>query len=556
MNHALSQVDVSMRLDPDDIPVAPPVTVEITAVRLVNIRNSGILTLANTTTPWAVNSSMVTYDLSAANGLDATHLSFDSDADDPTSADYAFDYRQLNAEPNGHLMLLPQTLSSTPGSEAKLEIDYTLHGATDKSVRRTYDLASQTWEAGNRYNYQLTISLTEPVELLPAGTNCYMVHPAAGEVTMNIPLLRINDYWNGTAAGYGNNPTVISDGEWTAEILWTDLGNNITAANLTKAAGSKGVKDYFTVKIPAGCPNGNFVVAVRNSNGDILWSWHIWVTDYDPDEYVREANGTLGTGTAATYGVTGGQVESYAGDVWQTGGLLNGMVMMDRALGAIERGTTATTTTRGLLYYQFGRKDPFPASIDGEYPVTLGSTTLFTISDNFNAVYIADAVKDPTKFYKANGTDETRNDNWCKDTGLSDDLTILWNDDKAAVSDHKKSIYDPCPAGWRLPEIASDSDNASPWYGFTPSGKEGSTITTYAYAAAGRRMNESGALNSVGTIGYYWSATPNSIPYGRYMSCNSGRVYMKFNNYRAFGYSVRCSQYEEEERAITLSVAN
>jgi hypothetical protein len=51
------------------------------------------------------------------------------------------------------LILLPQTLAS----DAKIEVDYTLNGATEKSTF-TYSLAGQTWQAGRRYRYSMNIS--------------------------------------------------------------------------------------------------------------------------------------------------------------------------------------------------------------------------------------------------------------------------------------------------------------------------------------------------------------------------------------------------------------
>ncbi|MDR1005065.1 MAG: fimbrillin family protein [Prevotellaceae bacterium] len=250
MQHALSQIDVSVRLNPDDQSVDPSVTVEITAVRLVNIYNKGTLTFADAT-PWVVDkSSITTYTLDATNGSDATLLSFDS------SDEAAFSYRQLNAESNGHLMLIPQTLSSTEGSEAKLEVDYILHKTdADENASISYDLTSQTWEAGSRYNYQLTISLAEPA-VLESVSNCYMIHPNASKaVTMNIPLSRINEYWDGnTSIGHGTADNKLNVGDtWTASILWSDIttiNQDAISTYVPRNTGSYVENDYFTVTLP------------------------------------------------------------------------------------------------------------------------------------------------------------------------------------------------------------------------------------------------------------------------------------------------------------------
>lgn len=42
-------------------------------------------------------------------------------------------------------------------------------------------------------------------------------------------------------------------------------------------------QDYLTIYVdPTYIDQGNSIVCVRDGNGTILWSWHIWTTDYDP----------------------------------------------------------------------------------------------------------------------------------------------------------------------------------------------------------------------------------------------------------------------------------
>ena len=67
---------------------------------------------------------------------------------------------------------------------------------------------------------------------------------------------------------------------------------------------------------------GNALITVHNAEGEILWSWHIWVSD----EIVRTSKG-------------------------------NGLTWMDRNLGALTNNPD-DVSNRGLLY-QWGRKDPF-----------------------------------------------------------------------------------------------------------------------------------------------------------------------------------------------------
>jgi hypothetical protein len=372
--------------------------------------------------------------------------------------------------------------------------------------------------------------------------NCYMVHPApAGSGitrTYRIPIQRINDYWTGTADGYGastangatysNNRLTVGEA-WNASVLWSDMTAITTATPITASGNYTGVrsKDYFSFRIPAGTAAGNFVVQVKDATNTILWSWHLWVTDYEADLW---RDGTVNSVPNASYAVFGGQVDSYGGTVWQSGGILSGKVMMDRNLGAIERGTNVTATSRGQLYYQWGRKDPLPRSLDGTSTLQLTGSGTFP-KPVVGPIKIAVSVQAPTTFYYS-----TNVGNWTSDaTGA----TYLWNDPNAPRPDvdvHQKSIYDPCPAGWRLPELVAGTNSASPWYGFTLS-----RFITYAYTATGFRFHNSGILDYV-EGGYYRSASPYDSKNGLYMSFDSSSVSPQNFGCRASGTPVRCSQ--------------
>jgi uncharacterized protein (TIGR02145 family) len=129
--------------------------------------------------------------------------------------------------------------------------------------------------------------------------------------------------------------------------------------------------------------------------------------------------------------------------------------------------------------------------------------------------------------------------------------------------DHSKpkTIYDPCPSGWRVPVNFGSSDDTSPWYGFSDSSNKPANILAVwdsssgnegyswkaanaQYPAAGSRDYGSGALRNTGTAGLYWSASPfsSSSSYASRLGFLSGNVYVSLNNYRANGFSVRCVQ--------------
>jgi len=108
-----------------------------------------------------------------------------------------------------------------------------------------------------------------------------------------------------------------------------------------------------------------------------------------------------------------------------------------------------------------------------------------------------------------------------------------------------ESVNCPCPPGWRVPtnaELQSLVDAGSAWR--TQNGVNGrifgSGDNTLFLPAAGSRGNNTGALDNVGTIGYYWSSAPSgtsTYTYGLYLT--SRYFFMSLYNC-GNGFSVRC----------------
>lgn len=101
-------------------------------------------------------------------------------------------------------------------------------------------------------------------------------------------------------------------------------------------------------------------------------------------------------------------------------------------------------------------------------------------------------------------------------------------------------VYDPCPAGWRVPKydiwIGMNITN-SPW---SPSNR-GVSNNAYGgfYPAAGsRQFDNNGRIIDVGAKGYYWSASVNGNE-ARDLFFESGGV-SRGQNVRSNAYSVRC----------------
>jgi hypothetical protein len=249
-------------------------------------------------------------------------------------------------------------------------------------------------------------------------TNCYMVAPASELV---FPVSRAYEW---VSAGVWNDNLRIGveyKKKFKATVLWSD--DNVIVG--TPQVYGKGKDARVEVKTNQA---GNAVVALNtlDDTGNIVgiaWSYHIWVTTYKPD------NGGM---TCPNLAVTD-------------------YVFMDRDLGAE---TDYSTWGCIGLVYQFGRKDPFPSGVSGSTGYSaLEDGKFLGTSDTDNQKYvvtnksandshwklgIAESIKNPTKWYRP-----VKNNvyDWLPMT-----KPILWDEDG-----EKKTIYDPCPTGWRVP---------------------------------------------------------------------------------------------------------
>ena len=178
----------------------------------------------------------------------------------------------------------------------------------------------------------------------------------------------------------------------SVEVLWESFGTDVQP-NVGDLIASVSYRNgYVRFKTPETFADGNAVIAAKNSKGVILWSWHIWCAREGFEEQVYYNN----AGT-----------------------------MMDRNLGA----TSATPGEVGCLglLYQWGRKDPFLGSSSISEAKEAASTGNWTKSSTELSQSLSE--KNPMVFY-------------------SGQLTYGW--------DSKKTAYDPCPVGWRVPDGGTD----------------------------------------------------------------------------------------------------
>jgi hypothetical protein len=248
----------------------------------------------------------------------------------------------------------------------------------------------------------------------------------------------------------------------------------------------------------------------------------------------------------------------------------NAGTMMDRNLGATNA-TPGEVGALGLLY-QWGRKDPFLGSSSIEEDIEAKSTITWPSSVFSDSSYgtIDFSTSHPTTFIMGNGS----NRDWYF-TGVSDTDNTRWQS--------VKTIYDPCPVGWRVPNGGSDGiwstafgSTSKYYYYYYDKSNRGMDFAEKLgldqriwYPASGCRHYDVfavingeyvGFISSVGIFGTYWSVTPNDIY--AYQLCFSSSVnipsdiddeyyyyggYVKLSSYnsRADCLGVRCVQESE-----------
>lgn len=402
-----------------------------------------------------------------------------------------------------------------------------------------------------------------------AESNSYLINPTSGEAQTiySVPITRINKFWS-SADGQraGTSIHIAPDTEWEAEVIWQDKSRRlinfcapdgkVTDGNTTYSG--KG-ESFFHFRPVQGAA-GNVVIGVRKKGykDEYLWSWHLWITDYNPAYTSAWQEGDY------SYVVDGGHVHRYAGTVWEA--KYNNKYIMDRNLGAEAASREAgVPKTRGMCY-QFGRKDPFPLSKTALYGIDGNAQQIFTptSSDCIDRVagstwfYIA--VQRPFSFY-TNGSGD-----WARDNAYTGEL---WNNPTWNNTESGKSLFDPCPPGWKLPELGTydifattiegtgsrpnasnysieqgendyqgNTENAG-WLFYMSAVGEGETTW---YPASGYRSSASGAVEIERRYGYCWFATPRGATNGRNLSFDSTGANPRSSFVRASGFPVRCVQ--------------
>ena len=299
------------------------------------------------------------------------------------------------------------------------------------------------------------------------------------------------------------NTTEAVGNVFDVELVWETYNNTEEVVKNSIIAEVDFDNDNLYFKTPDALKPGNALIAAKDYEGKIIWSWHIWI----PSTAITtlEANGMFGT------------------------------AVMDRNLGALTAVSGAATAESAGFLYQWGRKDPFMGvgAMAANTSTTMTTTGTFTKSKE--QISVTTALANPTMF-AYNGATAVDPDwkglNWC----------TAENGDAWGTAE-EKGVYDPCPAGYRVPAYNSSLpgwakedwtyDEANFYYKYSDA----------IFPFAGYLDDCSGSLSHGGDRSAFWSGTAYNADKGYSVDVrfkSGAATHSVTSQYKARGNSVRC----------------
>ena len=323
-----------------------------------------------------------------------------------------------------------------------------------------------------------------------------------------------------------------------AEVVWTDAANLVSTPSIAHVGGDAFLD--FTVSAND-IQSGNAVVAIKKGN-TVVWSWHLWFAPKDALTQIPVTNfqGKVYNFTKETLGWKPTQ---WNGTTYESARSIK--VKVEQLYGNNNQKQFAFITIKqnpgykriGIAtLYQFGRKDAFPGT-NTIYPSSGYSFDHATYSLGY-------AIQHPKILFNVGGT-------WCNAS-----YSNLWSTDNIATAGYSddavtKTIYDPCPVGFKMPAsnaftgFTQNGQNSTPInaddafnsylknFGYNFWTNSSKSISIY-FPALGFRFVDGGPLINVGGDAYYWAATC-----GCCMHFYHGEVKPLYGYYWGGGCSVR-----------------
>lgn len=342
---------------------------------------------------------------------------------------------------------------------------------SETTLNTTYDgdkeLKNNSLKGSEDNPYDLSTHDEKGGSIAQTTANCYVVNSGG---TYMFPLVYGNAikggsensaaYSGGRFNDYIDRPITNSriTGADDAVLVWSDGFYMFKDIHLNKS------NDYLVFTIdPDYMQQANAVLAVRDAQDRIMWSWHIWVTNheiYSPSyQHVLE-DLFEPSNTYTLMGCNLGWVDEKM--VYYNQRDLSFTFTQERSGKTLEmtveqEGAEFDYKDVGSTYYQWGRKDPLVAMKNWEkygpedYRLheTGDPSYVYRIGTGGPNISLGDAIQHPNVFY-TRGSGSNEGQNWC-----NENITTLWNNrDDGGNEDattSTKTIYDPSPRGFKVP---------------------------------------------------------------------------------------------------------
>lgn len=333
-----------------------------------------------------------------------------------------------------------------------------------------------------------------------------------------------------------------------AELVWQDAPNLVTNIKYNNTGnGNISFKvDKSTIR------QGNAVIAIKDAGNNVLWSWHIWVTDEDISRTIEITN--YQGHTYRMLPVNIGWCDDYTTTYAQRSCKVMFAAGGERQTITVKQASNSITTGPNNTFYQWGRKDPiYPGDMlrntnktwydkDGtsstDNPATEDLSTGVTCMMNY--------ILKPDVMHNQPNSDDTYINLW------SINNTVYTVNDNPVV----KTVYDPSPVGSSIPpgnaftgftttgqtvntrsEINGTWDGKlGGWHFYTDSSKS----KTLFFPVSGSRNYTDGRKYNLGSSGTCYTTNPNGPNNGSGMFFGSSNMEPVYQFYRGVALSVRC----------------
>lgn len=276
-----------------------------------------------------------------------------------------------------------------PGHNYDIRLRFSSHGLINA------DVEVSEWGAGDDVKIQTGGEVFFDLSSTTTA-NCYMISSANYNYCFDVTVKG-----NGADGVLDGSDPTLDPGY--VDVVWMDkalegkfaMSSNYPSQGRALFSLQGNTEDTDDKSLPEGMEGNVLIGAYTEKGGDLLWTWHLWICDRP-------------------------QIQSYK----------NGFTVQDRDLGAVDYTPSSDIGKVDGLYYQWGRPTPFP--------VKRTLTKDFTIKSSSEIPGVNTAVGHPDTFY---------NDAVVAEDGKT---YRLWGW-RSAADEYVKTIYDPCPAGYRVP---------------------------------------------------------------------------------------------------------